>query len=128
MFAPSARSVVIAAAAAALTGTAAFGQQLANLDDARRAYVAERCGHIRDANLQLGCEAQKHIEFDRAQTAVAKQVTAEASKSIASEQQLQRCIAFLGQKRESGTVFDRKITRENVCPYARELGMRDGPG
>ena len=109
MIAPSARSVVVAAAVA-LTGTAAFGQQLVNLDTDRARYLAAQCGHIRDDAEQTGCYAAKSIEFSRAQTAVAKrqieaakQTTAEANQGIASERQLQRCVALSGTKtRERG--------------------------
>ena len=64
--------------------------------------------------------ARKEDEQQRAKAA--------AKQGIALEEQLQRCGEFLRGKRDKeGVVFDRKITRDNICPYARELGMRDGP-
>jgi hypothetical protein len=126
MFAPSARSVVVAAAVA-LTGTAAFGQQLANVDTDRASYLAAHCDHIRDPNRQVGCYAEKSLEFSRAQTAVAKQTTATAEKTITASDALRPCLQFLKGKRDAGTVFSEAITRDNACSLAREHGMKDGP-
>lgn len=138
MIAPSAGTVVIAAVAAAITGTAALGQQLASTDadvHAQRLAAMAVCDSILDATQRVGCRAQKSYDFDIARTAAAKQrietagkAIAEADQRIIEAERLQRCGEFLRGKRDSGTVFDRKITRENMCPYARELGMRDGPG
>jgi hypothetical protein len=112
----------VLAAALALTGTAALAQQqqFANLDDERRAYLSAQCDHISDGAEQIGCLAAKSIEFNRAKIHAAKQ-------GIAASDALRPCLDFLKGKRDAGTVFDRAITRENACPYARELGMRDGP-
>jgi len=93
---------------------------LANVDGDRAAAMAT-CDGILNPTDRVACRAQRSIEFDNARTATAKQ-------GIFSEEQLQRCTAFLRGKRDSGVVFDRQVTRVNVCPYARELGMRDGPG
>ena len=107
---------------------------MASVDDQRAGAMAV-CDIIPNPTERVGCRAQRSIEFDNARTAAAKQrietaekATAGADQVIASEQQLQRCTAFLKGKRDSGVVFDRQITRQNVCPYARELGMKDGPG
>lgn len=108
---------------ALLTGFSAAGQQVANLDAERNAYRAAQCGHITDAARRVGCDAEAILRFNEAGIAAAQKTIAANQKTIANAQELQRCIAYLGQKRESGTVFDRTITRENVCPYARELGM-----
>jgi hypothetical protein len=94
----------------------------------RSAFMDARCGHILDATQRVGCRAQASIDFDEARAAAAKRRIETAKQGMTLEEQLQRCTAFLRTKRDSGVVFDRKITRENVCPYARELGMKDGPG
>lgn len=84
MIAPSARRVVIAAAAAALTGTAAFGQQFASLDDERRAFLTAQCAHITDGARQVGCMAEKSIEFSRTRTETLRKEGAEHKKAIES--------------------------------------------
>ena len=118
----------VLAAALALTGTAALGQQVANLDDERRAYLSAQCDHIRDHAEASGCYAKSSIEFNRAKTAAAKQTLDVANKGIADAAVLKTCLTYLQQQRASGKAFDRTITRDNACTYARELGMRDGPG
>lgn len=84
MIAPSARSVrsVVVAAAVALTGTAAFGQQLANVETERSSYLAAHCDHIRDPNRQVGCYAEKSLEFSRARTEAAQKSIGESRKAI----------------------------------------------
>ena len=137
MIAPSARTVVIAAAAAAITGTAALGQQLAATDIAsdRQAYIESHCGPL--ARAELECVTKRSIEFTREQTAAVEKrieagkqtlaaqdkTLAAQGKTLASQADVLRCIDFLKQKRAGGTVFDRTITRDNACPYARELGL-----
>jgi len=140
MIAPSARRTAVLAAAI-ITGAAAsaFGQQLANLDDDQRlkSHLKIECPRGGDACEipaakrffdALTAERLKRAAAANKTTLGANKVTAEAKQGIALEEQLQRCTAFLRGKRAEGVVFDRQITRANVCPYAIELGMRDGPG
>ena len=129
MIAPSSNIIRkgVLAAAIALTGTAALGQQVAILDDERRAYIAAHCNHIRDGAEQVGCYAQKSIEFNRAKTAAVKQTTAVAKEGIANEAVLRTCLTYLQQQKTSGKMLP-TITRANACDIARGLGMRDGPG
>jgi hypothetical protein len=91
-----------------------------------QSYIISKCGPIERAD--AGCVARSALESLQKQTAASQQRIETAHQGIALERELQRCGAFLRGKRDSGVVFDRKITRENICPYARELGMRDGPG
>ena len=109
--------------AALLTSFSAAGQQLVNVQRDRAAAIAAACNHIPNLNQRTGCIAQASIRFDEGRIAAAKQTTAAADQRAVLAEELQRCVAFLGQKRDTGTIFDRAITRENVCPYARELGM-----
>jgi hypothetical protein len=71
-----AKTTVIAAAAVALTGTAALGQQMANVNTDRATYITSQCGRIVDPVRQAGCSAEASINFDRAREIASKRESA----------------------------------------------------
>jgi hypothetical protein len=122
-------------ALAALAGAdRASAQQVANVQQDRAAHLAAKCDHIKDHAEAAGCYTRESIKFDQARgaaadrrAAAADQRAAAAQQTIASEQALRPCLLFLKSKKDGGFVFDRAITRENACAYARDLGMKE-PG
>jgi hypothetical protein len=86
MLASSTRIAVIAATAAALTGTAAFGQQQLASNDLEGDHAARlaACGRIADIANRAGCEAAEYERNDRAVTAIMKQRAAAARETAAA--------------------------------------------
>lgn len=111
--------------AAMFTAFSAAGQQVANLDSERNAYITAQCSSVTDRTQRTGCIAEAGIRFHEDRVAVNQKTIAAAEKSIASSQALRPCLQFLQQQKAGGVVLDRTITRENACDYARQLGMRD---
>jgi hypothetical protein len=149
---PSVRHAFGIAAIGALAALAgadrASAQQIANVQQDRAAHLAAKCDHIKDHAEAAGCYTRESIKFDQARgaaadrraaaadqraaaadqrAAAADQRGAAAQQTIASEQALRPCLLFLKTKKDGGFVFDRAITRENACAYARDLGMKE-PG
>ncbi len=95
--------------AAMFTAFSAAGQQVANLDAERQAYMATQCGHISDAARRTGCHAEAGIRFNEAGIAAAQKSIAEGQKTIAE-----------GQK----TIADAQ--RETDCANQLVAGARGG--
>lgn len=121
-------SIGAVAAVLLAPGNSKAQQLAANADITadRHTYIVARCGPIEQAD--VACVAKTSIEYTQARTEMAKQATAAAKKGVADEAVLRTCLTYLQQQRAGGKTFDRTITRENACAYARELGLRGGPG
>ena len=78
MFAPSARSAVVAAAIA-LTGTAALGQQVANVNKLpdRADYIAAACNHITNPTERTGCVGAASLRYSEESIAASDRGIAE---------------------------------------------------
>ena len=119
---------------AAHASTAYAQERMASTEFSDRAtYLEKQCAHIKDHADAAGCYAGKAVEYEKARAAAARQEAMEAreravvaNKAIAKEEDLAACLAFLKGKKNSGTAFDRPITRDNACAFARQLGMGSG--
>lgn len=116
------------------TVSGAFAQErLASTDSDRATYLEAQCAHIKNHADAAGCYAGKAIEYEKARAAAAReraaaadQRAAAADRAMAKEEDMAACLTFLKTKKNSGTVFDRPITRDNACAYAKQLGMGSG--
>jgi hypothetical protein len=107
------------------TVSSAFAQErLASTDSDRATY--SKCDAIKDHAKAAGCYTQEDIQRLKQEEAEARARGAAANKAIAKEEDLAACLIFLKGKKNGGTAFDRPITRDNACNYAKQLGMGAG--
>lgn len=116
-----ASSTTAKALAVAISGAATFAAFPAA---AQQVALSPTCARYTDPGSQAQCTYNEALAARRAHTQQMRRETAEANQTTAAEQALRPCLEFLTARKNAGAVFDRQITRENACSYARQLGMQ----
>jgi hypothetical protein len=130
MLAPSARTAVIAAAAAAFTGTAALGQQTASnamLEklEAEHAARLAACARISDHAKGAGCEVAEYFRHDQAVTAVMKQQSAAAKQeAAAAREKAQAAREEAAEHRAAREAAERKIAAHDRAATHADADIR----